>query len=292
MHSLNEIVVISSSTDRTDLIVEEKKALDSRIILVRSPQREGKASAINAITSICKSDIAIFLCADTLPTAGSLTSVIRWFDDPRVGAVTGRPVPLNKRKSFGYVAHIMWYVHWKYLLKLSLNDNLAHVSGEMCAFRTDLLAQLPTDVINDDSYMAVVWARMRGYRIVLDSNAIVYMRAPENIVELIEQRRRVNAGHLQTRKMTRHVPTVFTASCNRHPREAIDTVDDVFREFGLSALAWGSVLMFSEIVAFVLGFLGSDSLAVWEQVPTTKNLSDSRMVQGLGQMNHDFTTFL
>ena len=270
---LDEIIVISSSTDRTNLIVQEKQALDSRIVLIRQSQREGKASAINAITSSCRSDVIVFLSADTLPTASSFASIIRSFDDPRVGAVSGRPVPLNKRKSFGYVAHIMWYVHWKYLLNLSLNDELAHVSGEMCAFRNKLFTQLPTDVINDDSFMALMWARMRGFRILLNSNAVVCMKAPGNVIELINQRRRVNAGHLQIQKMTNLNPSVFTMSYYKHPRASINTIGSVFRKFGLRALLWGSVLMFIEIVAFISAFFVSENLAIWEQVSTTKNLS-------------------
>jgi len=56
---ISEIIVVSSgSTDRADEIVKEYSNIDDRIILIRQPQRRGKASAINEILKASTNDIS------------------------------------------------------------------------------------------------------------------------------------------------------------------------------------------------------------------------------------------
>jgi biofilm PGA synthesis N-glycosyltransferase PgaC len=56
---ISEIIVVSSgSTDRTDEIVKEYSNIDDRTILIRQPQRRGKASAINEILKASTNDIS------------------------------------------------------------------------------------------------------------------------------------------------------------------------------------------------------------------------------------------
>lgn len=273
---LEEIIVVSSgSTDRTDPIVKERALIDSRVKLIIQPARLGKVKAVNAIIDACGSDVLVFMSADTLPSAETVASLIRWFEDPTVGAVSARPVPVNKKKGFGYVAHIMWSAHWRYLWNLASSGNLAHVSGEMCAFRVTLLATLPEDVINEDAYMATVTAKRKGFRILLDPNAVVYMKAPTSVVELIEQRRRVVAGHRQVVEKTGHVPTVLAASWWMYPSATISTALAVFREFGLRLCVWGLVLLLCELLAFALTsrVFGNKTHLPWKTLKSTKSVT-------------------
>jgi len=275
VHFPSEIVVVSSgSTDRTDAIVREHRSADSRVKLIIEPVRSGKAKAVNTIMNACRSDVLVLVSGDTLPARESIARLVRWFDDPGVGAVSARPVPVNPRKGFGWVAHIMWSAHWHYLWNLTQSTKLGHVSGEMCAFSSQALAPLPQDIINEDAYMATV-ANRTGFRMLLDPEAIVYMKAPTGIMELIDQRRRVLAGHRQVKQKTGHYPTVLAASWWMYRSASIRTLFSILREFRLRTWVWGPVLLLCEILALALTLqlFGHKTHLLWKPVKSTKNLA-------------------
>lgn len=279
---LNEIIVVSSgSTDRTNRIVNERSSMDSRVRLIVEPARAGKAKAVNVIIHACRSDVIVFISADTLPERGSIARLVRWFEDPRIGAASARPVPVNCKRGFGHAAHIMWSAHWLYLWNLMLHGNLAHVSGEMCALSAKLLNPLPTEIINEDAYIATIMKRTARRGVILDPSARVFIKAPTNVVDLIDQRHRVLAGHKQIRKTTGYFPTVLTASWWMYPLASIHTATAVFREFGLKVWAWGVVLLFCEVLAnaFASGIFGHSTQLLWKPIRSTKRVED-RETQG------------
>jgi cellulose synthase/poly-beta-1,6-N-acetylglucosamine synthase-like glycosyltransferase len=271
---LREIIVVSSgSTDRTDPIVRDRASVDPRVKLISQRARAGKAKAVNDLVDACRCDVLVFASADTLPTEKSVASLIRWFADPTVGTVSARPVPVNAKKGFGYVAHVMWSAHWRYLWNLASMGKLAHVSGEMCAFRSKLLTPIPDDIINDDAYLATVTKRA-GLRTILDPSAIVYMKVPTNPVELIDQRRRVLAGHRQVIERTGRFPTVLATSWWIYLPASIRTFLGVFHEFGVKTWVWGLVLLLCELVAMVLTsrVFGHKTHLLWKPARSTKSL--------------------
>lgn len=269
-----EIIVVSSgSTDRTDSIVSEKARNDPRIRLLQEAVRAGKAKAVNTLIDSCRSDVLVFVSADTLPANGSIPRIVQWFEDPTVGAVSARPVPVNPKKGFGYVAHIMWSAHWRFLWNLALSKKLAHVSGEMCAFSAKALRPIPQDIINEDAFIAATLTK-KGFRAVLDRECIVYMKAPTNVPELIDQRRRIAAGHRQIVQRTGRIPTVFASSWRIYPFEAALTILGVFREFRIRTWLCALVLLICEVVAQLLAFgvFGQSEHVLWKPLKTTKSL--------------------
>jgi len=272
---LDDIIVVASGcTDRTEQIVNHLEGSDRRIRLIAEPHRQGKAAAVNRITSVCRSEIVVFISADTLPTRGCLASLVQWFRDPTIGAVSATPIPLNPRKGFGNAGRIMWKVHELYLKKLMMKGVLAHVSGEMCAFRKNLMDLIPHDIINEDAYQAIQVVRQR-YRIAADSRAIVHIRAPSTIRELVEQRRRVLAGHARVKERTGETPTVFATTWRKYPRDALSVLLALPREAGLSVFSWSIVLLICELVAYVLSRFDlrtKRKMETWPRISSTKQL--------------------
>jgi cellulose synthase/poly-beta-1,6-N-acetylglucosamine synthase-like glycosyltransferase len=87
---LLEIVVGSdASTDRTDAIVEEVAARESRVRLVRAP-RGGKVAAQNLAVAQTESDVVAFSDANATWAPEALRLLVRAFADPDVGYVCGR----------------------------------------------------------------------------------------------------------------------------------------------------------------------------------------------------------
>ena len=89
-----EIIVMSdASTDRTDEIVQGFAARGVR--LVRMPVRKGKTAAENHTLQLVTSEIVVNTDATIRIPAGSLRPLLRVFQDPTIGAASGRDVSVG-----------------------------------------------------------------------------------------------------------------------------------------------------------------------------------------------------
>ncbi|MFL5522079.1 MAG: glycosyltransferase [Gemmatimonadales bacterium] len=89
-----EIMVMSdASTDRTDEIVQGFAARGVR--LVRMPVRKGKTAAENHTLQLVTSEIVVNTDATIRIPAGSLRPLLRVFQDPTIGAASGRDVSVG-----------------------------------------------------------------------------------------------------------------------------------------------------------------------------------------------------
>ncbi|WXG44779.1 MAG: glycosyltransferase [Promethearchaeati archaeon SRVP18_Atabeyarchaeia-1] len=199
--SLSEIVVVASGcTDHTEDIVKKAIESDPRVRLIVEKERNGKASAINILLEQCKSEVLVMEPADTLPHDGSLYKLVKPFNDKHVGAVGGRPVPINPENSvIGYIPHVIWDLHHYIAQSEDSADKYFHISGEFCAIRTGIIRRIPTDIVNDDAYIGLqIWKA--GYRVVYAPEATATMKGPTNVSDILSQRRRVISGHMQLEK--------------------------------------------------------------------------------------------
>jgi cellulose synthase/poly-beta-1,6-N-acetylglucosamine synthase-like glycosyltransferase len=194
---ISEIIVVSSgSTDRTDEIVKEYSNIDDRIILIRQPQRRGKASAINEILKASTNDIIVLESADTIPEKDCIEKLCSPFLDEKIGMTGAHPIPTNNRDTFtGYAVHLIWDLHHRISLKTPK-------CGELIAFRK-LFDKIPEDIVTDEAWIEYE-VRKREYEVAYVPEAVVYNRGPETIREFIKQRRRIACGHLDLKKRTRY----------------------------------------------------------------------------------------
>ncbi len=272
---VDEIVVVASGcTDTTVEIVREYEAKHRNVTLVVEEKRSGKTSAVNLALRLVRSDFLIFLPADVRPAEGSISKLITGFK-PEVGIRVGRPSPIDERSNtMGKLSHLMWTLHNRTLMELSAKGDLGHASGEFFAIRRGIISELPSYVVNEDAYIAIV-ARRAGFRIEFEDNAIAYMRGPGTVSDYVSQRRRVHFGHIQVMKSTGNYPTTFEEQVLLRPALFFRLLRDELRILGggLRELLFGGAL---EVVSLLLsGFdrvLGKTHV-VWRMVESTKNLS-------------------
>jgi glycosyltransferase involved in cell wall biosynthesis len=186
------IVVASGCVDRTVEIVDRIAARDPRVRLLVQEHREGKASAINLFIASARSDVLVMVGADVVIKEGTLDALTRQFDDPEVGMVGGRPIPVNGEGSFlGHAVHLQWRLH----------DRIARSSpklGEIVAFR-NVVPSIPLDTAVDEISIQAVITRL-GLRLLYEPDAVAYNRGPASVGDFLRQRRRIYAGHLRIRK--------------------------------------------------------------------------------------------
>ena len=192
----DEIVVVSSSADRTNSIVEGyAKDKESRIRLIVESERAGKSSACNGIIEYAETgdfDVIVSLGGDNLPLSGSIEALLSGFENDIIGVVGGKPEPVDDQETFlGWATHLQWNMH-----HAICSTYEPKVSGELMAFRRGVVREIPKTIVNDDAYIQLIgWTK--GYESRYAPAAKVKLKGCSSAREFVAQRRRVYLGHLQ-----------------------------------------------------------------------------------------------
>jgi biofilm PGA synthesis N-glycosyltransferase PgaC len=183
------LVVASGCTDRTVPIVSEMAQNEPRIRLCVQEKREGKASAINLFLKEATSPVVVLIGADVIPEAFAIENLCAPFNDPKIGMVGGRPVPVNDANTFmGHAVHLLWRLH-------DLVARLHPKLGEVIAFR-NVISGIPTDSAVDEISIQALISQL-GYQLIYRPDCVVYNKGPVTVRDFLKQRRRIYAGHLK-----------------------------------------------------------------------------------------------
>jgi glycosyltransferase involved in cell wall biosynthesis len=257
------IVVASGCTDRTAPIVAEIAFQEPRVRLYIQEKREGKASAINLFLKQAISPVVVLIGADVIPEVSALEYLCAPLKDPKIGMVGGRPQPVNDRSTFmGYAVHLLWRLH----------DRLARINpklGEVIAFR-NVISGIPTDSPVDEISIQALISQL-GYQLIYEPACIVYNKGPLTMRDFLKQRRRIHAGHLQTRDRQNYEASTMKASLIFFQLIAC-------RDFTLSTpkqALWTLATVILEGYARLQGYLDyrrKRAYHIWEMVDSTKDL--------------------
>jgi biofilm PGA synthesis N-glycosyltransferase PgaC len=193
------LIVCSGCTDRTLDIIKEFQAKDDRIEPVLEEARNGKASALNRIfrEARASAEALILINADSLPEKGSLLGLVSELKSSRAGAVFAQPMPFKGQNGISYrIAEVVWRLH--HLVSLLRSPKL---SGELCSIRTACLRPIPERIATDEPYIELS-IRRQGFEIRYLPDAIVRIRCPTNVADLLKQRKRIWIGHMQLKRTT------------------------------------------------------------------------------------------
>jgi cellulose synthase/poly-beta-1,6-N-acetylglucosamine synthase-like glycosyltransferase len=168
---LVEIIVISDgSTDGTENIVREFESAGVKLL---TRPRGGKAAALNRGLEAAAGEILFFTDVRQPLEPRCLRHLTANFADSSVGAATGelRLLP----GEHGEQADMDLY--WRYEVwarkRHSEIDSLFNTTGCIYAMRRSLALPLPPDTLIDDA-MLPLRAFFRGYRVILDTEAVAY----------------------------------------------------------------------------------------------------------------------
>lgn len=192
VHISEIIVVASGCTDRTEEIVEQYAAQDTRIRLFVQEQREGKTSAVNVFLANATERICVLESGDTLPHEDAIENMVRMFADPAVGMTGAHKVPVNTPEHIiGYLSHLRLKMEHQLCLDIPR-------LGELIAFRK-VFDHIPPDVAMDEAFVEALVIR-RGLQVRYAPDAVVFNMGPETVGDFIKQRRRNYAGHLHLKE--------------------------------------------------------------------------------------------
>ena len=200
---LELVLVDDGSTDGTLDVMRRYARLPN--VTVVSKNNAGKGAALNTGLSLVSGDVVLFVDADGIFARDTITELLRGFADDRVGAVCGNDEPVNldrvQTRLLALLTHGTAFVR----RALAVIGCLTIVSGNIGAFRRDVLARVggfAEGMLGED--LELTWRVHRaGYRVAFVPTARVYAEVPSTVRQLWRQRVRWTRGHVQTLRMHR-----------------------------------------------------------------------------------------
>jgi cellulose synthase/poly-beta-1,6-N-acetylglucosamine synthase-like glycosyltransferase len=204
---LRIIFITDGSTDSTPEIV--KRYPD--VMLLHEIHRGGKAAAENRVMGFVKEPIVVFSDANTSLPEDALVHLVKHYEDPQVGAVSGEKRILKKTKD--NAAGAGEGIYWKYESFLKKMDSefltIVGAAGELFSFRKDLFEELEKDSILDD-FMLSMRIAAKGYRVIYEPSAYAMETSSVSVKEELKRKIRICAGGWQSIIRLRHLLNPFS----------------------------------------------------------------------------------
>jgi len=264
-----ELLVVCPDT-ATQAVVDEYAARHPSVRRVADPQR-GKPAALNVGLEVAQGDLVVLSDGDVVVAGDALASLVAPFDDPHVGAVSGRPVSISPRDTvLGYWSHLLTEAgaHQMRLARDRAGQFLV-CSGYLFAFRRPLVKHIPEDALAEDAVISHMIAR-QGYRIRYAPQARVFVKYPTTYRDWLRQRVRSAGGYAQD--YVRRSPVRMrsarlevlrgTPLALRYPRDP--------REFLWTGMLFAARLHLWLLVLVNVRLLRRPLEVLWKRVETTK----------------------
>ncbi|GAA4336970.1 glycosyltransferase family 2 protein [Flaviaesturariibacter amylovorans] len=187
---LRVLVVTDGSTDGSEALLQ---AFPVRVL--HTPERRGKAAALNRAMTHVDTPLVVFSDANTLLNPDALQRILAHFADPGVGAVAG-----EKRVQHGTGVGFAEGLYWNYESFLKRLDAGFHsvvgAAGELFALRAALYAPLPEDTLLDDLALSLHIGQL-GYRIAYEPGAYALEAPSASLADEEKRKVRIAAGAFQ-----------------------------------------------------------------------------------------------
>jgi cellulose synthase/poly-beta-1,6-N-acetylglucosamine synthase-like glycosyltransferase len=174
-----------------------RRFTDPRIRLLEFDERRGKASVLNAAMNEIQGEIVMMSDANTEIDAAAARRLVRWFQEPRIGAVVGRLILTDPRSGRNVDG-----LYWKFETFLKRCEGrleaLPGANGAIYAIRRDLYVAIPPETLIDD-FVIPLFAKLRsGCAIVYDCDATAREETPPDVTSEFHRRARIGAGGFQS----------------------------------------------------------------------------------------------
>lgn len=187
--------VTDGSNDHSNEILKEYE----EVTLIYSPERRGKAMAMQHGLQANNADFVVFTDANTMLNPNSIREIVRQFMKPHVCCVSGEKRVMARVG--GQVAAEGEGLYWRYESTLKRWDSELYsamgAAGELFAVRMSHYRPAPSHALLDDFMMSMLIVK-DGHRIAYTSDAYAMEYGSANMHEESKRKRRIAAGGLQS----------------------------------------------------------------------------------------------
>ncbi len=250
--------VTDGSDDHSNELLKEYE----EVTLVFSPERRGKAAAMQHGLQVNKAGIVVFTDANTMLNAESIKEIVRQFMKEEVGCVSGEKRVMARKdatSSDGQVAAEGEGIYWKYESTLKRWDSELYsamgAAGELFAVRMSVYEAAPSNALLDD-FMISMLILKKGYRIAYTNKAYAMEYGSANMEEESKRKRRIAAGGLQSIWWLRSLMNPL-----RYPRESFLFISHRVLRWSITPFALMALIPLN--VALVFMKAGSLYTIIW-----------------------------
>lgn len=169
------------------------------VTLVYSPERKGKAMAMQHGLKENKAEYVVFTDANTMLNSNAIREIVRQFMKPNVSCVSGEKRVAARTND--QIAAEGEGLYWKYESTLKQWDSDLYsamgAAGELFAVKMSDYREAPTNALLDDFMMSMLIVK-DGHRIAYTSEAYAMEYGSANMYEESKRKRRIAAGGLQS----------------------------------------------------------------------------------------------
>ena len=219
--------------------------------LVYSPERKGKAAAMQHGLQENKAEYVIFTDANTMLNADALREIVRQFMKKNVSCVSG-----EKRVAARHAGQATAEgegVYWKYESMLKRWDSELYsamgAAGELFAVRMSHYLPAPSNALLDDFMMSMLILK-DGHRIAYTSEAYATEYGSASTAEESKRKRRIAAGGLQSIWWLRSMMNPFA-----YPKVAFQYISHRVLRWSITPLALFALFPLNLLLLFASGSL-------------------------------------
>jgi cellulose synthase/poly-beta-1,6-N-acetylglucosamine synthase-like glycosyltransferase len=263
--------VVVSAPDKATLDIAENSQKTNKKLKIFKDPGQGKSKALNLIFSKFKADIIILTDGDVTLSLNTVQEIADNFNDPEIGCLTGRPVPLeDKKKKYGYWANFLFDSAHKWRKQAAINHDFLECSGYLFAFRKNYITQIPVDTAEDTVIPYYFWEK--GYKIGYADKAEVQVTNADNWKDWISQKTRTSRGHATLHKYVdiKTTPKVKTFKNEAKGIYSLLTYPQNFKEFFWTfELALARLYMWA-LVFYKINLKKQTKIDNWERVESAR----------------------
>ncbi len=213
-----EIIVIDDGS--SDYTYKRAKVLEfdngHRSLKVLRKKNAGKANAINYGIEHSSGDLIMVVDADSALSDDAIELMVNYFQDPEIGAVAGSVYVSNhdsiltKLQALEYIEGLNMVRNGQAFLKM-----VTIIPGPIGIFRKDALMDVggyDSDTFAEDCDLTLKLLE-KGYKIDFEPDALAITEAPDQLLDLIQQRYRWTRGILQS--IRKHSKYLWNFKTNR-----------------------------------------------------------------------------
>lgn len=199
------VIGSDSSNDNTDEIIRKYATENQRIIFTPFTGRNGKSIVLNALISELKNShkewndsILVLTDANVYFTTDTLFHLVKHFKNETIGQVAANILNKGMRQdgiSFQEQAYIQRENKIKYHEGI-LWGSMMGAFGACHAIRPKCWKSIPRGYLMEDFYLSMNVLSM-GLKSIKEMNAVCYEDVPNNVMEEMKRKTRIQAGNFQ-----------------------------------------------------------------------------------------------